>query len=411
MKTIFRTIAAAALLLSATAASACTSVIISGRATPDGRPLLLKNRDSHGFDNVAVLVQGERYRYVAEVAAGDSLPDMVWFGHNEKGLAIGNTDAYNLNDARPPKDWKGLNDGQIMRRALEICANLKDFETLLDTLPKPSMSNSNFLLIDGQGGAAYYEVGAKGWVKYDVNDPAVAPYGYLVRTNHAMSGDHSKDQGIERFMAATDVMLQAQFGGTLDRDLLLRKLPRHLTHGLTRQNLYDLEPQTWNDQRFVAFRDFIPRFLTVSATVVQGVSKGEDPLLTISWTFVGSTLATPAIPLVITPDGKLPKIVQRRGKETSWITQAGLTLKDILFPVKRGNGRDYIDLSKLINRQSTGILQQTVEIEDQLLQRADSVIAGERSKGRWTKAISQYYDWLDSFVPQQYAQRFQGVAF
>ena len=41
--TIF--IAAAAMLFTAVPSSACSSVVISGKVTPDGRPLLWKHRD------------------------------------------------------------------------------------------------------------------------------------------------------------------------------------------------------------------------------------------------------------------------------------------------------------------------------------------------------------------------------
>ena len=47
--TIF--IAAAALLFTAVPSSACSSVVISGKVTPDGRPLLWKHRDSDYLQN------------------------------------------------------------------------------------------------------------------------------------------------------------------------------------------------------------------------------------------------------------------------------------------------------------------------------------------------------------------------
>ena len=51
-----------AVLTSAIRASACTSVIVSGRITKDGRPMLFKNRDTSNQNNVAVLVKGSIYR-------------------------------------------------------------------------------------------------------------------------------------------------------------------------------------------------------------------------------------------------------------------------------------------------------------------------------------------------------------
>ena len=299
-----------AVLLCGTAigvARACTSVLVSAKASKDGRPFILKNRDTPSLDNLIVARRGEKYRYIAVAAASDSLPQSVWSGHNERGFAIINTAAYNLNGDNNVSDER---DGEIMRRALEICATLQDFEYLIDTV-SPRYSNSNFGVIDAEGGCAYYEVGIRQWKKYDANDPTVAPYGFLVRTNHGFSGDRRLDAGVERYMAISQYMNQAGFAGRLDAVETLRTVPRILCHGLTGINLHDLEPDDESQQKFFPFIDFIPRYLTASAELIQGVAKGENPLHTVGWNIIGSPLATVAIPLLITPSGTLPAMVTR----------------------------------------------------------------------------------------------------
>ena len=82
----------------AVGAEACTSVLVSGRATADGRPLLLKNRDTDDLDNLNIIGRGSKYRYLAIVAASDLPGESTWSGHNEKGFAIINTAAYNAVD-------------------------------------------------------------------------------------------------------------------------------------------------------------------------------------------------------------------------------------------------------------------------------------------------------------------------
>ena len=42
---------AAAIVLFATPVQACTSAVVSGKVTPDGRPLLWKNRDTDFMQN------------------------------------------------------------------------------------------------------------------------------------------------------------------------------------------------------------------------------------------------------------------------------------------------------------------------------------------------------------------------
>ena len=40
---------------------ACTSVIISGKVTEDGRPIMWKNRDSGGGQNMMMFIKGKKY--------------------------------------------------------------------------------------------------------------------------------------------------------------------------------------------------------------------------------------------------------------------------------------------------------------------------------------------------------------
>ena len=382
---------------------ACTSVLVSGKVSKDGRPFILKNRDTHSLDNLIVQRKGEKYRYIAVASASDSLPESVWSGHNEKGFAIINTAAYNLNGDSKIGDER---DGIIMRRALEICATLKDFESLIDTI-NPRYSNSNFGVIDAEGGCAYYEVGIKQWKKFDANDPNVAPYGYLIRTNHGFSGDRSLDAGVERYMAINKYMTQASFMGGLDAIKILRTVPRILKHGLTDIDLYDSEPEDASKQRFFPFIDFIPRYLTASAELIQGVKKGENPLFTVGWNIIGSPLATVAIPLLITPSGKLPNLVLRGEDGGSKLCHYGFRLKERLFPLRTKSRENYIDIAQLINKQGTGILQVIMPIEDEVVSQGESIIQRIReSKSYPVKDIDSYYKWVDEYIVTEYKEKF-----
>ena len=42
--------------------------------------------------------------------------------------------------------------------------------------------------------------------KFDVNDPAVAPNGYLIRTNYSVAGEENKGYGYIRYATATDFL-------------------------------------------------------------------------------------------------------------------------------------------------------------------------------------------------------------
>ena len=74
---------------------ACTSIVVSGKASADGRPFILKNGDATGWNVVTAFFQGERYFYTAVVTAKDYKPDRVRSGFNEKGFSIINTNGKN----------------------------------------------------------------------------------------------------------------------------------------------------------------------------------------------------------------------------------------------------------------------------------------------------------------------------
>lgn len=398
----------AALLGGAAHSNACTSIIVSGKVTPDGRPYIFKNRDTHDLDNLAIQIQGPRYRFIGIVATKDTLYKSVWSGHNEVGFAIANTAAYNLNgkpEPGKPRPQGDDNDGTLMRKALGTCRTLGDFEHLLDSIKAqgPIPSNSNFAVLDAEGGVAYYETGNKGYVKYDANDPLVAPYGFIVRTNHGMSGERSLDQGVERYLAISDYATRAAFVNDLGFENIIRKVTRNLKHGLTQIDLHDFQPQDDSQPVYFPFRDFIPRYLTASAQLIQGVKENESPLLTTAWTIVGSPLTTVAIPLWITTDGKLPNVVthQKPGQQAPLVT-ASFELKRQLFPIERGNGQDYINLARLINRSGTGIIQQIEPIETEIFYRSGAI----RQSNTPNKDISEFYRWVEQYVREQYSQRF-----
>lgn len=400
-KSLWRFLPIALLFMFVGRTLACTSFIVSGKATKDGRPMIFKNRDTGEVNNVVVVVQGELYRYMGITAFSDKKPTNIWGGHNEVGFAIMNTAAYNLNGCKG-KDTD--HDGIVMRRALEVCRTLADFEHLLDTLPQPLDLNSNFGVLDSEGGCAYYETGDSSYVKYDANDPLVAPDGYLVRTNHGLSGCRDIDSGVERFMAISDLMAEAKREGHIECQYLLTHVPRYLTHGLTKQNLYDDLPKDKNDVRIISFIDFIPRYISSSCLLVQGVAKGELASHTVSWTNIGWPCASVAIPLMLELDVKLPSIVQRDETGKAWLCTQSIEQKQKVFPLTRGNTRSYIDLSKLVNVSGTGILQQSAQLEQEVLQRGVRVIGKVRKGKSVSETLNGYYQWVDEYVKTHYPQ-------
>ena len=361
--------------------------------------MIFKNRDTGDANNVVVVAQGELYRYLGIAASWDKKPTSIWGGHNEVGFAIINTAAYNMNGCRV-KDSD--NDGVVMRRALEVCRTLADFEHLLDTLPKPLDVNSNFGVLDGEGGCAYYETGDSSYVKFDANDPREAPNGYIVRTNHGLTGCRSIDRGVERFMAITDFMAETHRKGNLDCEYLIANAPRYLTHGLTKQNLYEQLPKDENDTRYIHFSEFIPRYITSSVLLVQGAAPGESPSHTVSWTNIGWPCGSVAIPLMLEEDVPLPSIVQRDESGKSWLCSQSIEQKQRVFSLRRGNVRDYIDLSKLVNAAGTGIVQRVMPLEREVFNQAREALKKVRKDKNGAQALRKYYEWVDEYVKEHF---------
>lgn len=388
---------------------ACTSIIVSGKASTDGRPFIFKNRDVNSKDQIVVIYKGEKYRYTAitSIANGVIQRNRLSSGFNETGFSILNTVANNLNGVK--KDVS--NNAKVLRRALEICRTLKDFETLLDTLPKPLHTDSNYGVMDAEGGIAYYETGNRGYVKYDANNPKIAPNGYLIRTNFGVSGNKTFGKGYGRYTAMEMYINKIKKNGKINFGDVVRGATRFLTHGETKVNLYKYEPENDKKPVFVDFKDFIPRSATVSAQLIQGVKMGENPLETTAWTMCGFPLTTVCIPIWLTKDNKLPKIVSRNLKGHSIICDAGLTLKKKLFPNNKNRKKNEINIAQLINKSGTGILQKIKPIEDNVFLRAGEVQASIRKDGTDShQIVTDFYSWIDQFVVSEYEKRF-GIRF
>ena len=152
-----KTVITILLALAAVPALACTSVIVSGKVRADGRPVMMKHRDTKHLTNDIQWFQGEKYAFIGLVNTDEPFDKQVWAGTNSAGFSIMNTATYDLKEDDVPAE-KMDREGYLMYRALEICATVADFEHFIDTLSKPMGVEANFGVIDAQGGAVYYEM-------------------------------------------------------------------------------------------------------------------------------------------------------------------------------------------------------------------------------------------------------------
>jgi len=383
----------------------CTTFLMSGKYTPDGRPILYKHRDTGTLDNALVFFSDGKYQFIGLVDSKESWKQEVWGGFNSAGFAIMNSAAYNNNGGDTTKFAD--QEGMVMRLALASCATLADFEKMLTEMPKPLGVDANFGVIDAQGGAAYYETGNFTYKKIDANDPALAPYGLLIRTNHSFTGTVDVGGGYIRFAAASEAMNMALAQKKLDPQNLMNIISRNLKHSLTGVNLREELPASSAETTFTNFEDFIPRTSSASVMMVVGAAKGEDPDNAMMWTLTGFPLTAVAVPVWVSAGKILPQVVSMKENMHAPLCDAAMTLKRQLFPITRGSGGKYMNVALLLNREQTGIMQKLAPVEDEIFRKTAEMMVSMTGNAKTRKdKVTEHYIWLDSYITQQYNELF-----
>lgn len=348
---------------------ACTSAIISGKLTSDGRPILWKNRDTGNLKNCIRYFHGEKYNYIGiiESLSEHVIPKSVWIGSNEKGFSIMNTLSYNLSDSKDKS--ASISNGSLMKKALGICATVEDFKHLLDTLKRPLHISSNYGVIDANGNAFYFEVNDINYVSYNVNDNKVAPKGYLVRTNYSFSGKRNVGMGYVRYMQAEKMIYNVSDKRVINPEWLFENLSRSFVNPLMGVDLTSGKYNKPYTNGWFSEEDFIARKKSACAVAIQGVKSGEKPELTTMWTVLGYPPVTPAVPLWVKgADKSLPLLLQyNEKKKDAPLCYAANELRDSIYSFKFGdNAQDYFNWELLYNASGTGYLQRLTVFERSL---------------------------------------------
>jgi len=348
------------LLFSHSEISGCTSAIFTGKVTPDGRPLLWKNRDTGEENNRIEFFKGKKYDFIALVNSPDST-GIVWAGTNSAGFSIMNTASYNLKDDNlKDADMEGV----IMFEALSVCKNLADFEDFLRKHKKPLGVEANFGVIDSEGGAAYYETNNSKFVKVDVNDPKIAPDGYLVYTNFSYTGRYDEGMGYIRYQTAKEIISKASFHKIITPHWIFGNLSRSFYHSLLG---FDFTGEEYIAEKFGGWlvdQDFIPRKSTTASVVIQGVKGGENPEMTTMWTVLGYPPAGVAIPVWVKGGENQPSVMLKsKSSVNAKACDLALSLKHKTFSIKRGNGQKYMNFFTIFNSRGDGYMQELKELE------------------------------------------------
>lgn len=334
-----RTILTATFLLIAIAEMlACTSAIITGKYTSDGRPILWKHRDTSDLNNKLERIDSiGRIPYVALFNSSDTDCKEAWMGMNEAGFAIMNTASYNLKDDNV-KDMD--KEGLVMTIALGCCRTVDDFAKLLETLPKPLGVEANFGVIDANGGAAYFESNNWEYTRYDVTD-------YMVRTNHSKSGRIGEGYGYVRENNAEYLLAPYIKAKSVTPAVMTEVLSRSFYHSLIKKD-FARDTVEW-----ITDNDFIPRRISSASIAIQGVNSKKDVKDIVMWTVLGYPPCGIVQPVKMNSVPDTLRADKQTGRAIA--CDEANELKKKVFAMTYDNGKNYINLKALHNSEGTGI--------------------------------------------------------
>jgi len=345
----------------------CTVGVASGRATPDGRPLLWKTRDAEAINNEVYYQTAYPIRYVCVISAGITVNS--WMGVNEKGFAIINSASSDL-----PGGTSGLGNGTIMAYALGHCLTVAEFQHLLDsTNVTGRQTQANFGVIDSTGAAAIFETGGNEYWKFDANDSTQAPAGYILRTNFAVNGGGST--GIQRYQRTCALMANFNAGDSLNYRSILRHQMRDFSDYYSNpfQIPYPFQLISVLPAGYIYTEVSICRNSTVSTAVIHGVLPQESAKLSTMWVILGQPAGSIAVPYW--PVGTTPAAAN--GPATAPLCNCANLIRTELFD--QSSYPSYINTYALRDGQGKGIWPGIFSSEDSIFLATDSILQSWRS--------------------------------
>jgi len=427
-KTIFLLLIFAAIIILAVSqpALSCDVAVVSGKYTTDGKPILWKS-----FDCSSAWPQQVKYFEAKNPAAGDYFllyhyddymelindsPVMPQSGANEAGFAASVAAVYE--DLAPLHESGNLNT-DLVQDAVEQCATLEDFESLLKTWPSTHRNHAisaNFVVVDAHGGAALYECYTGKYSlglmyiqyrKYDANTgkvtndkgntvmeaPADHP-GFINRTN--LNYYVWYNSGVDRYLRAKDLLTDLADKNKLNAKNLMQVVSKDVTG----------KQADGNGDTNYSTTYCISRNQTRSGTVFQGVAPGDDPLKSVYWTALGEPSVAVYFPNMIgagsVSEYAYMDTIGSNGVMKDSSDNALLTIAEDKLEISAGihtNNRGSVfsgPYNKYINKTALANVQQwTFPLEDTVIARTDEFISQLDSDpslitGEYLKSFTDY---------------------
>ncbi|MBC8204775.1 MAG: hypothetical protein H8E87_04615 [FCB group bacterium] len=370
----------------------CTIALIAECATPDGRPLLWKNRDIPNWRQEFHFYEETPYSFIGITFAGNE--EEAWGGVNEVGFAIVNANAYNFPDSTGVPD----DDGIIMYHALQTCERVADFIAYMDTTAQQGRTHpAIYGVLDANGGGGMLEASLYENYWFDANDNAVAPNGIMVRATFAYCGD-SIHVGQFRHDRALELLDYAVQSGEISARYIIDVVARDL-------KTEDVDPYplpyqgSLGDSLYGCVQDqnAINRETSRSCLVVHGVQPGENPLTSTLWAQVGQSVMTPMIPLWVAALSVPPEV---DGDPYSPMCNRAHQFYEYLYLPYSNPYDDIIDTWKLIDDRGKGLLTYLRDLEGCYYDFVEITVEGWRTNFPSANEIAVLQDSLSALAYQ-----------
>jgi hypothetical protein len=189
-----------------------------------------------------------------------------------------------------------------------------------------------------------------------------------------VSGDTTEGYGFIRYNTAFQALNEDLMRNQLSPQYVFDKLSRNLYHSLTGTSLRDNIPVSRDTPDLRFFIDYIPRVSTSAAILIVGTGNEKHADEVMMWTVLGSPLCSVAVPVWLSAGKPLPHVLAMNDNLRAPLCNAALALKQDCFPVTRGSGKKYINLSA----------------------------TGTKSH----EEIQAFYTWVDEYLNNLYKEKF-----
>jgi hypothetical protein len=349
----------------------CTTALIAGWATPDGRPMLWKNRDVSNWAQEFHYYDLEPFAFISVTYSGDTVE--AWGGVNEVGFAIENANALNFPDSSGVAD----DDGLIILHALQTCETVDDFLAYMDsTAFRGRTRPAIYGVFDVYGNGGMLEASLYNNWWFDLNDDSLAPNGVMVRANFAYMGS-SNHVGQFRHDRALELLENAVISGEISDYFIIDIVARDLM-----SDSLDPYPLPFEGSigyipcGYIHVHNCINRDITQSSYIVHGIQPGENPLTSTIWAQVGEPIMTPMIPLWV---GALSVPPEVDGPFNAPICERAREFFEYLYLPYPDPDDDLIDTWILIDDRNKGLLIYLRNIEDSYYDYIQNTIESWRS--------------------------------